>query len=214
MTGAQLKILNTEFLGGIDLDSTLFYQLLNMKKNMIEMSRDWVILRSFDSSITFTASDTYTSTKTLPSRFLRVYSPYDANTNEQTGVYIVDSNSNKLALKPIAFARRFDYKDVEGYYYLDIKNSKIGRTGSTAGTLHLFFLQGTEDFTTAGTEEWTFPSFAHPLLAIEVAIENKGGIDWDRINASQIPYNKSTTNEIRGQLALWDARLQQSELGV
>ena len=212
MNGGELYILTTEFLGGTSLDEILFYQILNMKKDVLEMERDWMILRTFDSTITFTSSDDYTSTKTLPDRFLRVYTPFDDMTKAQTGVYIVDSSGNKIPLKPIAFARRFDFKDVEGYYYLDIKNRKIGRTGTTAGTLHIFFLQGTAEITESST--WEFPTWAHPLLAYFIAIEQKGGIDWDTINANQVPYNNKSLGMIERNLNMWDARLQQSELGI
>lgn len=204
--------MNTLFLGGQSIDSVLFFQLLNMKKNLLEAKRDWMILRDFDSTLTFTAADDYTGSKSLPARFLRVYTPYDARQEEQTGVYIVDSAGNRNPLKPIPFARRFEYKDTNGYFYIDVKNSKIGRTGTLAGTLHLFFLKGTADIE-AGTT-WEFPTFSHPLLAYEVAIEQKGGIDWDRVNANQVPYNKNTSNEIMSGLNMWDSRLQQTELGV
>ena len=212
MDGTALYTLTTQLLSGQTIDETLFYQLVNMKKDMLESSRDWMILRSFDSSVSFSSSDTYTSTKSLPARFLRVYNPFDDRGREQPGVYIVDSAGNKHPLKPIAFAKRFDYKDTDGYYYLDIKNSTIGRTGTLAGTLHLFFIQGTVDIDSDGT--WEFPAYSHPLLAYEVAIEQKGGIDWDTINANQVPFNRATVQDIVSQLTMWDARLQQSELGV
>jgi len=212
MNGETLYDLTTAFLSGQTIDETLFYQLLNMEKNMVETERDWMILRSFDSTITFSSSDDYTGTKSLPARFLRIYNPYSDAAKEQTGVYIVDSAGNKNALNPIKFADRFAYKDTDGYFYLDIKNSKIGRTGTLAGTLHLFFLQGTEDM--ADSVTWTFPSFAHPLLAYRVAVTQKGGIDWDTVNANQTPFNEKDIQRIVSRLALWDARLQQSELGV
>lgn len=212
MTGAQLKTICTIFLGGVSLDETFFYQLINMHKDLLEMKRDWMILRNFDNSITFSSSDDYTSTKSLPTRFLRIYAPYDANSRNQTGVYIVDSTGSKTPLKPIPFARRYDYKDVDGYFYIDIANNKIGRTGTTAGTLHIFYLKGSPEITSS--VEWNFPSFSHPILAYEVAIEQKGGIDWDRVNANQVPFNKETVKSINSGLALWDARLQQAELGV
>ncbi len=212
MNGEELKTLNTGFLSGTEMEETLFYQLLNMVKDMFEASRDWMILRSFDSTITFTASDDYTGTKTLPSRFLRVYTPVDGSTGEQTGVYIVDSSGRKNALKPIKFASRFDYKDVDGYYYLDIKNNKIGRTGTLEGTLHLFFLQGTAEI--EATTTWEFPTWVHPRLAVDVAIMHKGGIDWDTVNANQVPYNQKLISDIESRVIQWDTNLQLSELGV
>lgn len=203
-------------LSGFAMDQTMFYQLLNSAKARRERRRDWVVLRDFDSSKSFTASDSYTSTKALPSTFLRVYAPYSNTTDKdgsQTGVYLVDSAGNKTALSPIPFARRFDYKDVEGKYYIDSKNNTIGRTGSTAGTLHLFYHSSTPTIDENAT--WVgFPDDAGVLLAYDVAVQHKGGIDWDTVNANQVPYNLDAMQKIESSLNMWDARLQQSEIGV
>lgn len=207
LTYDELNTLTTELLGGQNLGETLFSQLLNMAKNRRESSRDWVILRSFDSSISFSSSDEYDDTQTLPARFLRVYS---ADPSE-SGVFLVNG-SERTPLSPIPFVQRYNYKDTDGYYYIDHKNNKIGRTGTKSGTLHLYFLQGSEDI--ADGTSWTFPDFAHPLLAFDVAVIHKGGIDWDTVNANQVPYNRLTIRELESQLAMWDARLQQQELGV
>lgn len=213
MTPAELVTLNTNLLGGNAMDIDLFYQLANMAKNQREMMRDWMVLRTLDSTITFSSSDDYTSTKTLPARFLRTYTFYDSQGNLR-GPYIVTASGSKVELKPIKFAERYDYRNIEGYYYIDVKNGKIGRTGLTAGTLTIPYLQGTPDFDEGSSSIWSFPDFAIPLLAYDVAIEQKGGIDWDRVNASQIPYNERKLKQIETNLATWDARLQQAELGV
>ena len=213
MNGAELYALNTKFLGGLAMDETLFYQLLNMQKNMREMARDWMKLRTEDTTITFSASDSYLSTKDLPARFLRTYAFYDQYGN-LAGPFIVTNSGAKVDLKPIKFEQRFDYKDSDGFYYIDHKNGKIGRTGSIEGTLHLFFLQGTEDIDE--NSEWELPPSEGygALLAYDVAIEHKGGIDWDTINANQVPYNQRKINQLEANLATWDARLQQAALGV
>lgn len=212
MNGEQLYNLTTEFLGGNAMDEEVFYILLNAKKNIREMMRDWMRLRTFDSSITFTTSDTYTGTKSLPSRFLRPYMFYDQYGQQKSGVFLIDSSGNKTELKPIKFAERFDYKDADGYYYLDVKNGTIGRTGSKAGTLHLYFLQGSSDIDENGT--WALGGNFAAILAYDVAVEQKGGIDWDRVNASQVPYNQGMINTLWSAMCMEDARLQQAELGV
>jgi hypothetical protein len=213
MDGATLYTLTTNLLGGNALDVDLFYQLLNMQKNLREMQRDWMKLRTEDTSITFTSADTYLTGKILPARFLRTYSFYDQY-GQLAGPFIVTSGGSKVPLKPIKFEQRYDYQNSEGYYYIDTKNGTIGRTGSTAGTLHLFFLQGTVDITSATT--WGLPPSDGygALLAYDVAVEQKGGIDWDTINANQVPYNQRKIDQLEANLATWDARLQQAELGV
>lgn len=213
MNGADLYTLNTKLLGGRSIDQDMFYQLVNMQKNLREMSRDWMKLRTEDTTIIFSSSDTYTSTKPLPTRFLRTYSFYDQYGN-LAGPFIINSNGSKIPLKPIKFEQRYDYKDTPGYYYIDVKNSTIGRTGSTVGTLHLFFLQGTPDID--ADSPWGLPpadSYG-ALLAYDVAVEQKGGIDWDTVNANQVPFNQRKINQLEANLATWDARLQQAELGV
>lgn len=211
MTGAEQFALATELNGSVPIDETLFYQLLNMKKGQREMARDWVVLRTFDNSITFTSADDYEDTKTLPARFLRVYSPTSRD-GVKPGIFIVDSAGSPHPLTTIPFVDRYAHKDVDGYCYFDIKNGKVGRTGTLAGTLHLYFLQGTEDIASGST--WSFPSYAHPLLAYDVVISHKGGIDWDTVNANQVPFNAADVRQLEQSLNMWDAQLQQAELGV
>lgn len=211
MTKTQIYTLLTSILGGNALDTTLFDTLLEMSKNTRESERDWMVLRTLDSTITFTAADTYATTKTLPSRFLRIYRPTWQNQND-TGVYLVDANGGRQVLQPISLAQRYEYKDTTGFYYLDHKNGAIGRTGTNAGTLHLNFIQGTDVI--SDTLEWVFPSYASTLLAFDIAIMQKGGIDWDVVASFSVPYNQQTIKTLESNLALWDARLQQQEIGV
>lgn len=211
MTGSELYTLNTQLLGGNAMDETLFYQLLNNAKDIREKMRDWMRLRTEDTSIVFTASDTYLSTKSLPARFIRPYQFYDEY-GCLAGPFLITAQGDKMPLKPIKFEQRYDYRNTEGYYYLDMKNNTIGRTGTTAGTLHLFFIQGSVDISALTT--WALSDIGGVMLAYDVAIEQKGGIDWDRVNASQTPYNQRRIRQIEANMATDDARLQQNELGV
>lgn len=213
MDGATLYTLNTSILGGRPLDETVFYQFLNMAKNTRELSRDWMKLRVVDHSITFSSSDAYDSTKTLPDRFLKQYS-YRDQMGALKGPFIVTADGSKVELQPIKLEEAYDFRNLEGYYYIDYAAGKIGRTGSTAGTLYLPYIRGTEDI--ASGTSWTMPptdTFGI-LLAFDVAILQKGGIDWDTVNANQVPYNRQTIRDLESRLALWDAQLQQAQLGV
>lgn len=207
MNGSVLYTLCTQFLGGNAMDEDLFYQLLNQAKNQREMMRDWMKLRVYDTSITFSSSDTYLTGKTLPARFLRTYG-FAPN----SGVFLVTSDGAKQDLTPISMSERYDKRNDEGYYYIDHANGTISRTGSIAGTLHLNYLRSTEDITSSTS--WALSSIGGPLLVYDVVIEMKGGIDWDRVNASQIPYNQRKLNQLDMNMATEDARLQQIEAGV
>lgn len=214
MTGTEMQDFTTALLGGTELGDTIFFQLANMRKGMLEAKRDWVVLRNFDNSKSFTSADDYTSTKALPDRFSRVYSPYDSRSGQQPGVYLVESSGAKFPLNPIPFASRYDYKDLDGYYYIDWSTGSpvIGRTGTIAGTLHVFYIRNTVDLAAAVT--WIFPEWSHPVIPFEVAITHKGGMDYDLINSSQVPFNKEDAQIIESRLAMWDAQLQQAEIGV
>lgn len=214
MTSTELYTLTTNFLGGKSLDTDLFYQLVNSAKNRREMMRDWMKLRTLDSSITFSSSDTYLTGKTLPTRFLRTYTSFDRDTGASNGVFIITTDGSQMFLKPIKQAEAYRYRNVEGYYYIDVKNGTISRTGTTAGTLWLYYLKGTADIDANSTSIWDFPSFADPILAYDVAISFKGGVDWDTTNANQVPYNQRDMNRIEINLATWDAQLAQQEIGV
>lgn len=202
MTKTEIKTLLTSILGGISMDDDVFNTFLQMAKNRRESSRDWMKLRVVDTSITFTTSDTYTTGKTLPARFLKLYKD----------PFIVDANGGRLDLQPIQLEDAYAYKDSEGFYYIDHANSTISRTGTTAGTLYLPYLRGTADI--SDSLEWIFPTFAHPLLAFDIAIIQKGGIDWDTVSANQVAYNKETIEMLSNELDMWDADLQVSAIGV
>lgn len=207
-----MHVFNTGLLSGTVLEDTFFFQNTNMQKGLLEAKRDWMVLRDFDNSQSFTSADDYQSTKELPDRFSRLYTPYDAREGAQPSVFIVDAAGNKTPLNPIAFASRYDKKDVAGFYYLDILNGKIGRTGSLAGTLHIYFIRNTADIDS--DRVWEFPDWAHPYLPFRVAVTHKGGVDYDIINGSQVPFNADDAKTILSRLDMWDAQLQQQELGV
>lgn len=213
MNGAELYALSTAFLGDNPMDEDIFYQLINLEKARREMMRDWVKLRAIDTSITFTSANDYTAGKTLPTGFLRTYTFTDSEGNLR-GPRIIRSDGSYIDLKPIKLAERYDYKDIEGYYYIDHKNGTIGRTGTTAGTLHLPYLKASDDID--AENGWTMPFSENfgVILVRDVVISQKGEIDWDRVNASQIPYSASKITQLESALNMWDARLQQAEIGV
>ncbi len=214
MTAEELRTLNTNFLGGKELDVDLFYQLANAEKNRREMMRDWMMLRTLDTSNSFSGSDTYLSTKTLPDRFLKIPLIFDRDTGKNCAVQLIGSDGAQTFLQPIRKDQAYQRRNDDGYYYIDIKNGTISRTGTRAGTLYLNFIQGTVDFDDNSASIWDFPDFADVLIAYDVAIQQKGGIDWDTVNANQVPYNQRMIDRAWMSLCTWDAQLQQAELGV
>ncbi len=205
MTGQQLKDLTTELLGGRELGDTLFLQLLNMAKGIIEGERDWRYLLTEDSANSAAAGDTYLTMKTIPSRFLFPVS---------RDPVVLRNGTSVVTYQTIGFTKRHDNQLTPGLVYFDYKNSQFALCGgvSQAYTIYLYYIAESADLTL--TTSWTFPTFAHPLLAYYVAALHKGGIDYDDVNRLMAPENRSIVDTIRRRLVQWDDKLKRLELSV
>lgn len=209
MTGQELWDLNTSILGGRQMGDTLFFQLVNMAKRSRESKRPWARLRTEDTSMSFSQSDV--SEKDLPADFIKTYEYRPGKGKLQ----LIDSDGNVEQMTQIDFEERHKYATQFGYFYINQGTSKLGITGTPdrAYTAHLFYIAATPSITL--TTSWSkFPEDYHPVLAFDVAIINKGGIDWDTVNANQVPYNASTIRDLESSMAMWDAELQQSSLNL
>src|SRR5687767_13681421 len=72
MTGTELYTM-TNSLVDDTIDSTLFYQLLNVAKNRREDMRPWQFLKKLNSSLTAATGDTYQTAKALPADWRYAY---------------------------------------------------------------------------------------------------------------------------------------------
>lgn len=203
MTTEELQQMTTDLLDGREIGTTFFIQILNMQKRIREQSRPWVILRAEDGSNSVTTGNTYKTAHTLPERFMRFYGEYP--------IKIVDSAENvQDEFYERGYNMRRKMKDHNGIFFVDYANDNLYLSGSIskAGTMYIDFIQASADFTNGGSEEWPFPENFHPLLAFDVAITQKGGVDYDDIHARMVQYHGIDVRALENAMNMWDAQLQ------
>ena len=206
MTKTQLYTLLTSILDGNEIDQTLFESLLDMAQMLRENARNWVILRTEDSTQTMTASNSYLTSHDLPSDFRKWYN--------RTPIVLVDSQGEVQArLTEIPIQEKDRYKH-SANFYCDYANSKIYICGSynQALTIKQYYQKKATLVSLADTNEWAFPSEYHKILAFDVAVFYKLGVDYDVINNQQGNNNASVANAIFKAMTEWDGELAESGL--
>lgn len=193
MTGLELKTF-TEGLIDDTIEDTLFYQLLNVAKDNVEGSKDWMYLKKEDSSSTSNSGDTYLTMQNLASDFRKVLKVFVGTDSwEHFGV---------------PFEERIKYKDSQGKFYLDIANSQYAIIGAPASskTIYMYYIYQTDDITS--TTSPVFPSRFHPILGYMVAGYYTAGVDADDIYARMSPEHKLAASMLLDRMQRWDDDLQ------
>lgn len=85
--------------------------LMNVAYDEINVERRWVFLLSEDTSATVASGDV---TYDLPDDFLFT-----------DKITLYDGNRTYQEFKPVAYRKRLEFKNVSGYYYIDVKNSSV-----------------------------------------------------------------------------------------
>jgi len=203
MTGKEIRDLTTSLLDGEELGQTAFLNLANVVKNNRERIRPWRYLVTEDSSKTASAGDTYETEKDLPSSFRRALA---------RDTMILKRGDTVLEYKQIPFNQKIRYREANQRFYIDHKKSKFYLCGTIDGkyTIHLFFIAKSSDI--AWDTEWDFPEEFHSLLAFDVAVLHKGGIDYDLINERMARILGFTAESLGRSMLFWDDELQRAEL--
>jgi hypothetical protein len=190
MTGTQI-ITKFETLVGDSLDPDFTLQLANDAKNSIETELELEITKKLNSSLSTTAGQTYTTSKALPSDFL---SPLVIRVGTQR-VY------------PIPFEAQIDYRDINGYYWIDMANDVYYLTGTqgSAQTIYFFYQRETDDLTTGTSPIW--PTRFHSLIPYEMA-RKYFAIDAGEKGRSWSPEMQVFYTELKNQMIQWDHKLK------
>jgi hypothetical protein len=200
MTGPEFLTFGAEVNGGASIGETLFLQLLNLAKALIEQRRPWVLLRNTDTSKTVTTSNTWQTAIDLSTiaRFNRFYG--------EDPIQLFDGNSRIQRFRQVPWNMRLQYKDTANTFVYDEANKTLYLNGtvSFSGTLYIDHIKDTADITSAEASTWSFPSWSHPILGFYAVAMHKGGIDYDDINARMAPENRAQANEILKALENWD----------
>ena len=211
MTGSELYDFVTELLGGREFEGSddIFYQILNEERTKIEHLRPWAVLRKEDSSITVSASNTYTDMKTLPTDFRSFWGPTDSS-GRRKYIELVSGNDVRPVYQ-VPFGMQRQYKDTPDRFYADHGNSQIGFCGTYDKTYTAYITYIGRGTDIESSTSWAFPSEYHPLLAGRVAARNKGEIDYDDINARMVQYHGASIEGSLRSMIRWDDELQRNE---
>lgn len=224
MNGQELYDLVTSLLDGEEISTTLFQTLANEKKLSRELKRDWQVLKAQATLGTLSTSTTPDTTFALPDRCLRPIK----NTLKSHAIVLLNSSGRKYnTVDEVLFERQYDHADSPGKFWVDHADRTIHFGGrppvGESVTAKLFFIKSSEpivyDADTGGTG-WT--PFANttagfdfsPLLAFDIAMSQKGSIDYDDVNARMVQYIGMDVADLEFAMVKWDDTMKLSALQV
>jgi hypothetical protein len=222
MTGEELQQITSTLLDGRDMGASKYAQLLRVHKRIREGVRPWMALRTVDTSKTWSSSDTYETLKDLPTNFRKPYNvlkPRDLEGSPRTPIILV-SGDNFLYTYPTTFGAHIAHKNENNLHFFDYANRKFGITGRVdrTYTVHLHYIKTSTDPELDGSDldtwEWELSPADGIILAYDIAIAQKGGIDYDEINARMVQYHGVDARQIFSGMVKWDDELQRSALGM
>jgi len=203
----------TSLLDGFLLDETLFESLLDISQSNREGARPWVILRTQDATQTASTGDTFLTAKTLPADFKKTYA--------RSAIVLVDGQGNVInRLRQIPIHERNRYKDDNSKFYINYATKQFFLCGTQAqsATINLYYIKKTTKVSAASSNTWDFDAYDDAyskVLALDVAVMHKWGIDYDQINAVQADKNYMLATALFENMADWDTELaQNSQEGV
>lgn len=142
------------------IDETRELILMNVAYDEINIERRWVYLLSSDESLNVAAGDT---TYAVPADFMFT-----------DKITLFNDVRTYVEFKPVPFRKRLEYKNVSGYYYVDVKNGQIVFLCADDMTIyagwsliHDYAYQPAQ-FTTDGDEP-VFNRAFHPIIAYQMA---------------------------------------------
>jgi hypothetical protein len=204
MTGPELETFCEEVNGGASIGSTLLFQFINLARAMVEQSRPWMLLRATDTSKSVTAGNTWQTAIDLSTidRFNRFFG--------EEPIKLYDGNLGIYEFKQIPWHKRLEYRSTPGTFVYDEANKTLYLNGTVpfAGSLYIDHIKDSPEIEDDDGSSWLFPSWAHPLLGFYAVATNKGGVDYDDINARMAPENRAQANVILKQLETWDNEKQ------
>ena len=197
----------TSLLDDFEIDLTLFYTLLDVAQSNRENARPWVILRTEDSTQSAVSGETFESQHSLPTDFRKFYSRFP--------IVLTDSSGNVVRkLREVPINMRHEHKDDPSKFYVNYVTRKIYLCGTqtTTSTLRQFYIRKPTKISASASNTWDFSAYDdyEKILAFDVAVMHKHGIDYDQINAVQGDKNAAQAALIFSMMSEWDNELANS----
>jgi hypothetical protein len=204
MTGPELETFCEEINGGASIGSTVLFQFINLAKAMVEQTRPWMALRYTDMSKSVAAGNTWQTAIDLSTiaRLNRFYG--------DTPIKLFDGANGIQYFRQVPFDKRLEHRNTPNTFVYDEANKTLYLNGTVqfAGTLYIDHIKDSPEITDDDSSSWIFPSWAHPLLGFYAVAINKGGVDYDDINARMAPDNRAQAKVITDRLEWLDNEKQ------
>lgn len=220
MNGEELRQLTTELLDGREIGASKYAQLLKVAKRKREKMRPWMALRTVDTSLTWTGADTYQTLKSLPADFLKPFNAYVPR--ERLGAprtpIVLTAGDEVIYTQGIPLGAQLQVKDTQFYHYFDFAQKKFGLTGraNRVYTINLHYIKSSTDPNSNGGDldawTWDLSNDDALILAVDIAMMQKGGIDFDDINARMVQFHGLDVRDLQRGMIKWDDELQRASL--
>lgn len=215
MTWEQMYAMVTAALrGGPAIDPVLFTEMLNEARMNREMERPYKVLRKQDQSQTWSAGDTWQTSKTMPADFISFI--------ENNPMQLWDGNPNPGSLiEPVGLLPFEDllWYNTDSYSAsVDYGSSLFYMAGTTQQTFKIIinYIADTGDIVPATgnvTTTWNkIPPRFHKMLPYDVLAMYRLGVSYDDLAARNADNNGARAEAIARSMGKWDARLQRSDI--
>ena len=207
MNGQQLidNVL-TPTLNGRTLDPNYALFLFNQRRNRIQEKRNWVCMKSSDSSQTINAGNNSNNPITLPAGFMEYLDP---EMNGGYGAIQLFDGVSAVQLTEVPPEMQVTYQNSFGHFWVDLPNNKVYILGNCPKqyTVYQFFKKDLGDITL--TTSWSqFPTRYHAILGIGASARWRLGTSIDDLNAENAIENNKEFKEIYDDMVMWDTNKQ------
>ena len=167
---------------GEEMNNEVFYQIINIVKDRVEDSKEWLFLR--------TSTPITSSTMTLPTDFGSIRKV----------------KLGYVEFLPIKFEDKDTYPNVSNIFYIDYASNQIVIPGAYNGTPTLYYNKTTPTLTSSVNPVW--PSRFWPRLAFDAVGYFQNGMDADDVYARMSIENKTQALELKRAMIYWDTKNQ------
>lgn len=209
MTGADYYTAMSTLISGFQMDSTLFYQLLNVARVQREMVRPFCCFRKVDSSITVSAVSTLPLT-CPPAAVYPIPTDFQFLTDDGR-ITLYDNNNVYEEYEEIPIGLQVQYLQVSNKFFIDYVNNLIYFCGIIDRQYQVFVPYQADFGDITATSSWNnVPSRFHMILALDVAAMYRLGIDYDDIQARNAESNAQQAEILFNAMKIWDDNRQRS----
>ena len=191
--------IRTFFEGLIDysLDDTLTYNLMDQVDKELAAMRNWEILKNLDESLSASPSDSYTTAKALPTRYMKTLT-----------LFVGD---DIVPYRQVAFELRERFKNRGRFFFVDFANSNyyLASPPASASTLHHWFMKYPPTMIAGVTPVWPSQFLAYhaykmaeKFFAIDLGEKGRSWDDRWRLYA----------NDLLNQMIKWDAMMKHQSI--